>query len=117
MRIEGGLSIAGIMAIVISYILLLLAFIVVEEQRMLYIIGGFAGFLLGLLLLAFAKIIHLQTEMLKQLETLVRFDRAQTKALTELSTNNTTATPVKKTAPAAQIKPVPSLNDSSAQKG
>ncbi|OUD11702.1 hypothetical protein [Thioflexithrix psekupsensis] len=101
MRIEGGLSIAGIMAIVISYVLLLLAFIVVEEQRMLYIIGGFAGFLLGLLLLAFAKIIHLQTETLKQLETLVRFDRAQTKVLTDFAANNT---PVKKNPSPTAIK-------------
>ncbi len=89
MQIESSLSIFGLMAIAVAYILLLLAFTVVEEERMLFIISGFGGMLLGLVMLGFAKIIRLQQEINQHLNTLTRFSRAQTQAMTELTATKT----------------------------
>lgn len=108
MQVEGSLTIFGVMAIAISYVLLLIAFTAIEEERMLYIMGGFAGILLGALLLGFAKIIRLQMEISKQLETLARFSRAQTKALNDFTAPATRGKKTAKTEEKAVATTLPS---------
>lgn len=101
MKVESIIAIFGVLAIVISYILLLIAFTVLEESKTFYVISAFGGIVIGTVLLGLSKMIIHQEELVKQLDALNKLTRLQVKALTELSaaknpkaakTNQTTQT-------------------------
>lgn len=85
MKVESIIAIFGVLAIVISYILLLIAFTVLEESKTFYVISAFGGIVIGTVLLGLSKMIIHQEELVKQLDALNKLTRLQVKALTELS--------------------------------
>ncbi|MEK7991529.1 MAG: hypothetical protein VSS52_011030 [Thiotrichaceae bacterium] len=84
MRIENTLNIFATLIYAISYIVLLLAFTLIENERMTYIAGGLGGIILGTILLGFAKIVYYQEKNHQELLELVRTQRSELRALNEM---------------------------------
>lgn len=97
MKIENILGLFGLLLIVVSYILLLAAFGVVEESQSFYILSGLGGIVVGTALLGFSKLIKLQEETNKHLHDLASLARAQNRAITELKPKKSATNTAQKT--------------------
>ncbi|WP_353572752.1 hypothetical protein [Candidatus Albibeggiatoa sp. nov. BB20] len=83
MRIENTLNIFATLIYAVSYIVLLLAFTLIENERMTYIAGGMGGLILGSILLGFAKVVYYQEKNHQELVELVRTQRSELRALND----------------------------------
>ena len=84
MRIENTLNIFATLIFVVSYITLLLAFTLIETERMTYIVGGLGGIILGTILLGFAKVVYYQEKNHQELLELVRTHRSELRSLNDM---------------------------------
>ncbi|MCV6638026.1 hypothetical protein [Candidatus Albibeggiatoa sp. nov. NOAA] len=90
MRIENTLNIFATLIFAVSYIVLLLAFTLIENERMTYIAGGLGGLILGTVLLGFSRIVYFQEKNHQELLEMVRVQRSELRALNDMqkSTQN-----------------------------
>ncbi len=84
MRIENMINIFAVLIYVISYVVLLLAFTLFEDDRVIYIAGGIGGIIFGTVLLGFAKIIYYQEKSYQEILELVRVQRTQLRAFNDM---------------------------------
>lgn len=103
MQSENLLRLISIIMTAVSYVFLLLALTVIEEERSFYIFMGLGGIIGGVILLGLAKIIQYQVMSHHVLEESLRAARTQNRLLQELLTRKNTA---KKPA-TAQQRPQP----------
>lgn len=83
MRIENTLNIFATLIYAVSYIVLLLAFTLIENERMVYIVGGLGGLILGTILLGFSKLVYYQEKNHQELVELVRVQRSELRTLND----------------------------------
>lgn len=83
MRIENTLNIFASMIYAVSYVALLVAFTLLEEQRMTYIFIGLTGLILATVLLGFAKLLNYQEKIHEDLSELIRVQRISLRTLND----------------------------------